>query len=57
MVRWSSQITVFSTRTSQWGEEQNLLTIMRMVMIIISTNTMIGKSFDCWCRNRLKVKT
>ena len=32
-------MTVFSTRTSQWGEEQNLLTMMRMVMRMISTNT------------------
>ena len=39
VVRWSSQMTVFSTRTSQWGEEQNLVTMMRMRVMMISTNT------------------
>ena len=36
---WRSQMTVFSTSTSQWGEEQNLVTMMRMRVMMISTNT------------------
>ena len=43
MVRWSSQMTVFSTRTSQWGEEQNLLTMMRIVMRMISHDWQVSQ--------------
>ena len=32
---WRSQMTVFSTSTSQWGEEQNLVMVMFMMMLMV----------------------